>query len=98
MVFENAKFMTKITGALTASSEGSFILTCVRCALCWLDQAMSLSFLPPHPPSWENHVVFSHLNLFSVALYQPDVACAENEANRIEIVACTILPVTQSFA
>lgn len=36
--------------------------------------------------------------MFSVAFYQPAVACAKNEANRIEIVACTKLSVTQSSA
>lgn len=51
MVLENAKFVTKIEGTLTASIAGSFILICVSCALCWLHQAMSL-FFPPPPASF----------------------------------------------
>lgn len=61
----NLWWKKSIAGALTVSSKSLFILVCVSCALCCLDQAMSLSFLPPRPTSWEKRVVFSHLNYVS---------------------------------
>lgn len=83
MLFENVQCMTeKIAGALTASREGSFILRCVSCALCCLNQAMSLPF-PPSPPRFlGKRLVFSHLNYVSVALCQPDVVCCKERGEQ----------------
>ena len=77
--FRKCEIVTKIAGALTASIAGLFILICVSCALCWLRQAMSLFFTPsPHPPSWEERVVFSHLNyVFSCILSARCCLCKE---------------------
>ena len=72
----------KIAGALTASREGSFILRCVSCALCCLNQAMSLPF-PPSPPHFlGKRLVFSHLNYVSVAFCQPDVVCCKERGEQ----------------